>query len=469
MGDIALLKARAIKVSNNLVDILSDLKSRKFSSEAPQKAIESVIRLLEHLQKTEINAKTLSGSGYDGRFHSLNLTLDELSKCVSYFDNAHIDKTPIPLSYLVNYIVTRAFNDKNYLVYPINTNNYINTYFDHWIKEFLKDRKYDPLYFSELNTKLVGFPRIRSEDILNNVLVAHEIGHELPLEILGEKEAEDDELANFPIRLSLLDSCNEASNAHPDEIEKFAKIHELTYRCLEELISDAVALFIFGPSALFALFEFLTSSNSEYDAFPDPINEYYPSVVTRIEKAIYLLNKLELLEPLTELSSEAYKKYAATNKIVIEEIASFPEQRRTTQKELYSSYMKSCDEIIDLHYDKALEYLFDKLKCFKIDPESISRDIPILVERIRQGIPPNSLTYSHYIQEDSIPSLSNAILSGWVYKLHKMQCSLNKEFELACKEIVSHDKYVNELVSKAIEYILVSEEAYKYKNSKSGD
>ena len=473
-GNISLLHARAVKVCENLLEILENLKARKFSTDAPKETIDLVIKLIKFLLKTEAYRKDSRGNpDHLGRFLSLNLALSELSKCISYFDNAHNEKTPIALSYLIREITRTAMPDAKFLAYPINTSNYTNTYFDMWISDYMRDRYLKgvkiPKDILESKIRLIGFPSIQTNDILNHVLIAHEIGHEFANELLGSSDDDYEDFEDKQIKMSLYDECNDFINdENTKEVLEEALLehlpvflHEMTHRCLEELVSDAVSIIIFGPSALFALYEFLISSNDDYDELPTHRNEYYPSVVNRIEKGMWLLNKLGLLEPLENSRSNGFEKYSNRVSSYLDEIRDFTKNNKLeVDWDNDAPHYKEAFRLVDKYYITCADRLILMLKEFAISPDKIENEVPLLVERLNSNIPPNQLGYGPVASHDEIPLISMAILSGWVYKLQKLND------KPSAKKFSKIDNEINDNVNKAIEYILISKQALQYTKKK---
>lgn len=127
--------------------------------------------------------------------------------------------------------------------------------------------------------------------MLAHAIFGHELGHPIASDYLASEVKDYKELKNQVS--GLVDKELEKSTVDDDDklkfkAELFKQILKIRKRALEELISDAVGIFIFGPSAFFAFFELFLSSNLDAEPISD---EFYPPPRMRMRLMLELMEK----------------------------------------------------------------------------------------------------------------------------------------------------------------------------------
>ena len=128
---------------------------------------------------------------------------------------------------------------------------------------------------------VVGFPYLERDSVLRHVLFGHEVGHPIEKEFFKAhsdptvpqkiKEDVSREMSNPPTGADYAELLNLRKEADLAEAASWIRL-----RALAELICDMVCVRLFGPAALFALFEYCRPYTLDGDRAARPEAHYPP-------------------------------------------------------------------------------------------------------------------------------------------------------------------------------------------------
>lgn len=198
-----------------------------------------------------------------------------LGMFVQWLDNAHTGQTPRGLVQLLKEMMDGLAPDSRVIACPRADYNYsileLGQHINGLVQKFVPLSK-QPGFAEHVAKpiKLILFPRIERDNILTHAIFGHELGHPIATEFLNAEVSDADYAAAQTTIQQQIDAYVAAQpNATAmDAAQKldvvtrlFRTVLEIRKRALEELISDAVGIILFGPSAFFAMHEVLWVGN----------------------------------------------------------------------------------------------------------------------------------------------------------------------------------------------------------------
>ncbi|MEW8027246.1 MAG: hypothetical protein AB2766_00090 [Candidatus Thiodiazotropha endolucinida] len=247
------LRTRAHTLRLGLDQRLSELYSSYYPNSEPEKLTESLKRLVSYIDDR-------IESSNSRRLRWICLVLENLESFLADLHYANSEEIPRGLVLILRELVKDLYPDVVLLASPQHED------FNYSIEDILPELS---LYTNELlpsdesdnvlapfNDRLdvIRFPRIERDNILTYPIFGHELGHPIADEFLDNEETTEDykkrlERATQEVHKALGINDN-------DEEESLISIKEMLdirRRGLQELISDCIGIYLFGPSALFAL------------------------------------------------------------------------------------------------------------------------------------------------------------------------------------------------------------------------
>lgn len=359
--------------------------------------------------------------------HRICQVLAELGAyALNFLDNAHTAQTPRGLVQMLDRLRDKLYPDSLLLVAPQVVHNY--TIWD--LLPVLKDLTSE---LPEAKTwegifqpfqgpiNVVCFPRIERENILLHAIFGHEFGHPIADQFIQEqKETPDYKEKSKAISEEIRKRFKDDLSKEPDTIRRFEieaqlfdDIEEIYQRALQELISDAVGTFLFGPSALFAAAEVLIPGGlDDLPAHPD----YYPPTRYRLR---YMRQVLESSKQLTLLNSIQYEDDLKSIGSKIKDFIRYIEALTDSRADI--ALLKT-DKLLDLAYtwvDATLPAALASAKtaCQEIcyTTELIAKHIPDALHRLHLEVPPGEI--GKY-PNTSWVDWRSAMLAGWLHKIY---------------------------------------------------
>ncbi len=449
------LKCHTLLLKEGLLQRIDELSVSDYPATTPNQIICFLQVFLTNIG--ELIEKAIS----DDELKSLSALIRNLGIFLEWLDNAHTDQTPRGLVQLLRDIIDRMVSTSQVIARPQAQYNYsifdLGLYMGKLVEYYIPHSKQaDFKEYLASPIKLISFPRIERDNLLAHAIFGHELGHPIASEYL-DIENEDDNYKETCRQLEqqVSDLVNtksvelkiDDSDKLKFKTELFQEILQIRKRALEELISDAVGILIFGPSAFFACYELFWSSN--LDAEPAP-SEFYPPPRMRIRFMLNLIEETGFYNKFSQIESN-------------QDIASYINVTQTFfegAKQL-SAVKKDQDEIeknpvLRIAYNSMKESLPGAYKSAKERTEKVSFNVdaifsqlPELIRRLELGIPPNEVGDPNCPQTVDYRA---ALLASWMFKLKGV--SPDSGNILSSIEI----NQLHKLTLRAIEYIILQDD-----------
>jgi hypothetical protein len=326
--------------------------------------------------------------------------IDQLSEVLEWLDHAHTAQTPRAYVEILAEISSKLHGGAAILVTPTVECNYrISNEVPNLIRltNALPPSKQD-LVVALLPAALyrVRFPRIERENILNHSLFGHEFGHPIADEFLDDHEEDviyQERLLDAQREIEKeQDTADEMARCLDDTERTFLvnniqdKLSQVHKRALVELVSDAIAIHLFGPSAIFASMDFFI--REPLDEKPEE-DEYYPPTRYRWRLMLQILKQGGYLQQLNELELEM--PIRATLNSTIEYLESVVADKCDLEVLERDPYTRTAYAWLTKTLPAALEYAKKRVSNLSYEPLRLSQEVPKLLERLQAGVPPSEI------------------------------------------------------------------------------
>lgn len=449
---------RAHTLRLGLSQRLDEIYVSEYPTPHPQDLIEFIQAFLTKL-----------GELIDNKKHPSHLpwiinTLEEYGTFLSDLDNASTDQTPRALVLILQDLSDQLFSKSILIASPQEEYNYSIWNVFPYLKNTtsnLSDSDQNKLlkkFPSLLN--IITFPRIERDNIFVHAIFGHELGHPIADEFLSNEEQNDSyqqdlDKARRKILSLVSDSHNKSDQnktKKPIDLLKEIKPYvdellRIRRRGLEELISDCISVFLFGPSALFAAYDIFLADNLDKQP-SDPDN--YPPNRYRLRVMKTLIDD--------EKYTDALLNIKEINNIrgVRKGVQSVLEEINRITNETDDKKSLEDDQVVDIAYKWIEKSLSDAIKFAKkrvekviYQSENIRNEIPELIQRISFGIPPNENgVYPNTVTVD----WRSAITAGWIYRFAGFPIPNNHNRQVDSQDI---DR-LQRITLRAIEYIMLN-------------
>jgi hypothetical protein len=452
---VAHLRLRAEGLAASIKSNLLAAAASEFPADGPKAAINILLRVLKLIRAD-------AAASDDKRTLVIYCQcLEALARLLEYFDNAETEQTPRGLSQLLEMLVRPLKPDAQFVLWPRAEYNYqVERLQDHVgaIVDVMSTSESAQAYEEILKSEvlLVSFPRVERDNVLQHAILGHELGHHIAEEFL----AHDETTVQGKERLKrLVDAAkalasgssepieangDQAGDEGEDEFEEETEIVEevltIRKRALEELISDAVAIYLFGPSALLALYDFLMSGG--WDELPDA-DDYYPPSRMRLRLALRVTREEGFLNVLNDLTSGVRGSHFRSCVDRIQEISDLTGITLDEDKILAYDEIRLAYSFVEESLSAALAFAKKKIGLVLYGADLAKTEVAELVDRIANNLPPNEVGFA--TSQRSVDARS-ALLAAWVWRAH---CKNDDGSPCSASEVGR----VNLLTLKAIEYI----------------
>lgn len=454
-----------------------NLLSKEFATEAPKNLAKTIINICDYLDDaTKSIFKSIdwtTSKKIDERLRILQTSdsiIRELGSHIRYVDGAQIRKLPWsfikPFEKYVNdflpdvEIMLRPQWKYNYTILVESLYEVYSIYlprFEHYVCEKSLIDVLSPLGKSFY---IISFPSLERKNILLHCLLGHEIGHLLSKEYFT-KARQQELLQTISDKIAIITSTDidkrleaEPSMAHPLFIPLFKqeaaqaeieRANKAWQKGLEEILSDIIGSFLFGPAILFSTLEVALQDLNGLDNIPDAENNYYPPWRMRLRNILEVIKDLKLFPlPNDKFVSESIVEGVTKRFTLAEDIVRERSDEDTISKD---PILKIAYEEISKDIIKAKELFKNKLKI--LNPSDLYRHISHLIGRIENGIPPNA--YEKSINEREPAKIAEIINAVWFHKLswgeHLYDDNGNFNGQMCEKR-----GRINRLALKALEY-----------------
>lgn len=430
-------------------------------SDHPAQTPAEVISFLQDFLRV-IDAEVDKG-GSEDKLRILSQITQQLGTFVQWLDNAHTGQTPRGLVQLLKDMMDGLAPDSRVIASPGAEYNYSILDLGQLLKGLVQ--KFVPLskqsgFDRHLSKpiKLILFPRIERDNVLTHAIFGHELGHPIATEFLSAEVSDPTySTAQTAIQQQIdayVAGMPDAASLTPaqtlDRVTlMFKGVLELRKRALEELISDAVGILLFGPSAFFAMFEVLWVGN--WDS-PPQHDGWYPPSRMRVRLALQLLDDLGWPQAIDQMQADpiagAYAKAALA----------FLTEGRNLVAAATDEQAIAAEPVLKIAYDwmrgslpAALIFSKERVDAVSYKAATIA-DLPGLLERLRIGVPPNEL--GNPLEPRSVDYRS-ALLAAWTFKLRGLSPSSTEP--LSERET----ERLNQNTLRAVEYIILQDDYRK--------
>lgn len=393
----------------------------EFPGGAPLKLIEVITLFLKEIE-AEL-ATTTSASVLRTHF----VLIDQLSVTLSWLDNAHTAQSPRGLVQFLEKTCDSIFPDALLLVSPGADYNYSIVDIVPSLRKMSSGAMSVAAYGRFVATLptafyIVRFPRVERENVLNHAIFGHEFGHPVADRFIQKHEKE-------PIYAQRLLAAQAKIQADPEITARLAGISDpvdksrllaslfdeaatIHRRGLEELVSDAVAAHLFGPSALFAAMDIFLQS--ALDAAPRA-DEFYPPSRYRLRLMLTLLDGAKHIQALRDLKlpndlAQVHDAMIAT----LDYLAQL-----TSLKTDEIEIGKTC--IVRVAYSwleetlpEALAFAATSVQSTTFPANLIPAQTPMLLERLQLEVPPNEIGIW---PNNEAADWRAALCASWLYAL----------------------------------------------------
>lgn len=320
----------------------------------------------------------------------------------------------------------------------------IREYFETILKEFIGDEIEIP---SDDRIHIISFPYLDRTNLLYHTIFGHEIGHFIQKDYFNEfltDELEQNQNIKI-IKVVQSQSSGDLFKYSASQLSKLCKeVQEIYHGMLREIIPDIVGYYLFGPSMLFVLHNFALWNNATQ--LPTSNNNYYPPLKQRI-RTLYQLFSKDVNKNSETKDSDCLSSLLKYEK----ELSVFLEDEYEKDFLSYTIEIKYAVELFKETEEALFEYIYTRLAKYKYkyDPN----DIDILVKKLKERVPPNSI-------ENSPVEIADIFLSGWIYYYDRMHNSTNSDYQ---KEY----DLISKLLLKAISNSFIHKEYKKQLNGGS--
>ena len=275
---------------------------------------------------------------------------------------------------------------------------------------------------------VLALPRLHRVNILWHTLIGHELFHPRCSEFIDLHN--QDVLANITRKVTEEFKKSGKSEEDKDLFIKSEKknridgesniIHIAWRRATEELLSDMACVELFGPAAVLAMWAF--SACSPLNDIPIP-NNFYPSNLYRFEIVWEHFIDAKNIEALCSDIDKDISKCFKENMEQFSTLISKGEgaglvQKHPQAKIAYQEVERLLPEMVKFVKTQLSEGIH------KWHHKEITQQIPKLVERLKNGIPPNEIIIEINEMKDDVryetkPAKLPAILiAGWIYETY---------------------------------------------------
>ena len=443
---------------------LGKLRIGDFPSDAPRDFIGVLLQINLEIQKCLIslqrsigNLKDVSSDernqleetirGNAIRFSHLISFLHEL---IQFIEESNIEYIPQGIVYSIENLITKIQPNSKFMIYPQWRYNY--EYIE--IIKLLRRVMINIPSIEEIigsfaeRFVILSFPSAEKDNVLLHCIFGHEIGHfidevqGISSDILKDVKIDEKLLEEVVTQVSKTKFKAEQHGREEITLNYFIEEEKLKAdfreditkqlgRWIEELISDALAIHLFGPSYFFAFTEFILTQQDL-----DKSSKDHPSPRIRISLLLDELKERGYYNVFDKKTTHEIKKWR-------DFLSYTKEGEKGHLQKLYDSSMKSTIPKIKEKTNIAVKEISYTHQMFK-------SDTPMLTSSLLYLIPPNELVNikEKGTKPASIVSILNA---GWVFNLTQMD-KLYKMLRASSPEEKLQAKYkFNQIILKAVE------------------
>lgn len=416
---------------------------------------------------------------------TIDSRVQRLASHLRYVQGARPDRLPWQLLPAFERFVAKLLPDRSFLLRTKWNYNFTVTPDDFWASyrsELLELEDCFPsdgeatqlLVEISAPLRIIAFPSLERLNILQISLLGHELGHLFVPEVLSDdrkqafKEAIAPKIDDLTQReMQLLGPEPKGSSADlfwTTELRRRKSDNLWTAtrcwsRAVEELLSDAIGILLFGPAALFALLEIAVQH--DLDSLPEPRSDFYPPWRMRLRKALDLLESRGARLIQSRQSGLVPDRARRIDERIVQIrtlCASQSDQEVLSmaplQRSVYEHVTRSLEE--GLTYLLSLPVLREAWEA--LNREDFSSKLPPLIERLDFDIPPNAVKEG--LGDRSPAEIVSILNAAWFHRVSSGSEVLTSENQLRVEALEARQR-ANRLTLKAIELSQLAEDFWK--------
>lgn len=447
-------RRRTHQYIEGLLQRVDELSVLDYPATAPHQVIDFLRDILAVIATEVVKA------GSEDKLRNLGQLVQHLGIFLEWLDNAHTGQTPRGLVQLLKRLMDRLTPGGRVVAWPQPQYNYsIFDLGDHLrgiVNQYVPHSK-QAGFDKHLNApiKLISFPRIERDNMLTHAVFGHELGHPIATEFLEHElntpayaqaqtdiqKSVDSYVGSLPIAATL---------SQAERLDKVTNlvgmVLNIRKRAVEELVSDAVGILLFGPSAFFALYEVLWIGN--WDSLPRGEALYPPSRM-RIRRSLALLEDLGWPAALDNLKDDPIAgPYVTSAKAFLDEGRGLVQQATDEAAIDSKPIVKIAYDWMRSSIDDAVAFSKKRTAGVAFEAQLKISDLPGLLERLQLGVPPNELGDP---ANSSTVDHRSALLAAWLFKLQGVDSQADGAGNSAVDRL-------NQSTMRAVEYITLQDD-----------
>jgi len=476
------------------------LVSDDFASSAPQNLAQALLNIFRYLAKvSEEVLKRIDWNGSSDEIDAdiyilrvLDLQVKEFAAHIRYVESARTTQLPWQVIPSFEKLVELLRPRGKVMLRPMWRYNYVtivSNIRDLYLAELQPYEYYIPNVDVESNIvdplgeafHIISFPALERNNILLHSVIGHELGHLLATELV--ESVKNPFLTEVRDRIVQVTDSDLAKNStvtatSPRQLKRdranllTKNIKScLTYfeRAAEEIVADAVGAILFGPAAVFSIFD--VAVQNEFDSEPTSRNNYYPPWRRRIREILRVADNVapSLLNAQSTLflmqSPGILQKRAKDLNLNSDSRANLVNSRITTLREIAAvttdesviaknSLAEIAYTALQPYLDKCVNEIQSKLGEHAFKEGQVRGTLPSLIERLDAGVTPNA--------EHDMPShkfsrvgLVDVLNSAWYHKASLSVTPITPEDRELLEQVRAQR---NRLTLKAIEFVNITEQ-----------
>lgn len=477
--------ARARTVENRCSRLLDD----EFFSESPHSFARTIRRVCQYLANATLAIfKDIDWSLPPEEIEfdlTLLRTTDFLIKAVAeqlrYVEAAYTER--LPWSIVASFeklvgtilpeiqIMLRAMWRYNYAFHMVNQGEVYRRALQPY-REYVPamDLEKDVLNEMQSPFHIISFPSLEQKHILLHSLLGHEIGHLLADRFLTKDlEAAFLDLVKMEVTAAADEDLKTLPAGMGEDLRRTLREQTigaylqqtLSYwrRALEELLSDATAVFLFGPAALLSMLDL--AIQNPLDEVPEAATKYYPPWRTRLRNALLLLDQEDGWFPAPDslFRGDAARAARVNDRFtyIRSLVAVDSDTTAINSAKLAQIAYREVAALMGSGHEFMLKT--SKLAAQRPKATKIYERLPILVERLDHHIPPNA--FEETLDDVRVADFAEILNATWFHKVSTGPFDpISGEFD---DKAIDARNLINNLTLKAIEFAHLATEYREWK------
>ena len=442
------MRDRVNHLANGLLSRLNEISISEYPNETPRQLVGLVNKIINKVK--EYAAET-------SNTRLLSLMADLLKSygvLLRYLDNANTEQTPRALTGMLEWMYAKLDLNQTLLACPQSVYNYSIVDLLDVLKvtsrNLLTNEDANKIFGNTPPINHISFPRIERDNILLHVIFGHEIGHPFADRYLSQEDIGDNNTVFQNQLKKVTELVDQEISKSLDPTRNFLKevdirqrlvgqVIEIRRKGLQELLSDAVSVQVFGPSAIFAAREIFMTSN--FDTVPQT-KPWYPPNRYRLRSMIQLARKLG--------QWDALKESAAQISGTLQHLENIVEQHSDMDEMSKEPFVHIAYKWLEEVLDDAVSYTLNLTRAAAYEPSKIRTEVPELLCRVPLNIPPSETGFA---TKPTPVDWRSSILSSWIYRYSRMG-----EDNFDAKKLLN-------ITRKAVEHVFLREKFVKAQGS----